>query len=61
MIPTPEQPKRRGRPAKLDDGRTERLAMRVRPDDKARWQALADAAGLSLSAWIEATLARAKK
>ena len=44
-----------------DDGGTERLAMRVKPAEKARWQALADAAGLSLSAWIEAALNRAKK
>lgn len=54
------EPKPRGRKPS-DDGRTERLAMRVKPAEKARWQALADAAGLSLSAWVEARLNSAKK
>jgi predicted HicB family RNase H-like nuclease len=34
--------------------------MRVHPDVKAAWQAKADAAGLSLRAWIERALARAR-
>lgn len=59
MSAAPE-PKPRGRKPS-DDGRTERLAMRVKPAEKARWQALADAAGLSLSAWAEARLNTAKK
>lgn len=59
MSAAPE-PKPRGRKPS-DDGRTERLAMRVKPAEKARWQALADTAGLSLTAWIEARLNTAKK
>lgn len=38
-----------------------RVELRVHPDTKAAWQAKADAAGLSLAAWIEGTLDRTKK
>jgi len=38
-----------------------RVELRVHDDTKAAWQAKADAAGLSLNAWAEATLSAAKK
>jgi predicted HicB family RNase H-like nuclease len=34
----------------------ERLGMRVNPEDKKRWETIAIADGLSLSAWVEKTL-----
>lgn len=61
MTPAPEQPKRRGRPALDEGGRTERLLMRVRAEDKAAWQAQADLDGVTLSAWVEAVLNRSAK
>lgn len=50
----PEAFKRRGpgRPPAYD-GKTARIPLRVKPADKAAWQAAADAAGLSLNAWAE--------
>ena len=40
----------------LRDGtETERVGIRVSPDDKALWQAAADAAGITLSAWLKAS------
>lgn len=38
-----------------------RVELRVHPDTKIAWQAKAGAAGISLAAWIEGTLDRAKK
>lgn len=53
---------RRGRkPLPADARKDARVELRVHPDTKAAWQAKADAAGLSLAAWIEGTLDRAKK
>ena len=53
---------KRGRPPVPPEARKDaRVELRVHPDTKAAWQANADAAGLSLAAWIEATLDRAKK
>jgi predicted HicB family RNase H-like nuclease len=34
-------------------GKTARVELRVQPATKAAWQAKADAAGLTLQAWIE--------
>jgi len=43
-----------GRPALPEGaGKTARVEMRVAPATKAAWQAKADAAGLTLQAWIE--------
>ena len=53
--------KRPGRkPLPEGAGKTARVELRVRPDTKAAWQAKADAAGLTLQAWIERALGRAK-
>ena len=50
-----------GRPAfPPGAGKTARVELRVTPDTKAAWQAKADAAGLTLQAWIERALGRAK-
>lgn len=42
------------------EGKTARVEMRVRPDTKAAWQSKADAAGMTLQAWAERALDRAK-
>ena len=39
----------RGRPS---EGLTARLALKVRPEDKAAWREAAAAAGLELSEWV---------
>jgi hypothetical protein len=50
-----------GRPALPDGaGKTARVELRVLPATKAAWQAKAAAAGLTLQAWIERALSRAK-
>lgn len=60
MSKAPE-PKRPGRkPLAKGEGKTARVEMRVRPDTKAAWQAKADAAGMTLQAWAERALDRAK-
>lgn len=53
--------KRGRKPVPPEDRKDARVGLRVHPDAKATWQAKADAAGLSLAAWIEATLSAAKK
>ena len=53
--------KTRGRPALPDGaGKVARVDLRVLPADKAAWQAKATAAGLTLQAWIERALGRAR-
>jgi hypothetical protein len=53
--------KTRGRPTLPDGaGKVARVDLRVLPADKAAWQAKATAAGLTLQAWIERTLGRAR-
>lgn len=42
------------------EGKTARVELRVQPDTKAAWQAKAATAGLTLQAWIERALSRAK-
>lgn len=55
------EPKRPGRkPLAEGAGKTARVEWRVYPADKAAWQAKADAAGLTLQAWAERALSRAK-
>ena len=50
-----------GRPAMPEGaGKTARVELRVLPATKAAWQAKADAAELTLQAWIERALSRAK-
>jgi predicted DNA binding CopG/RHH family protein len=53
--------KTRGRPTlAAGEGKTARVDLRVLPADKAAWQAKATAAGLTLQAWIERALGRAR-
>ena len=60
MSKAPE-PKRPGRkPLAEGEGKTARVELRVLPADKAAWQAKATAAGLTLQAWIERALGRAR-
>lgn len=42
------------------EGKTARVELRATPDTKAAWQAKSAAAGLTLQAWIERALSRAK-
>jgi hypothetical protein len=50
-----------GRPVLPDGaGKVARVELRVLPADKAAWQAKAAAAGLTLQAWIERALGRAR-
>lgn len=42
------------------EGKTARVELRVTPVKKAAWQAKSAAAGLTLIAWIERALSRAK-
>jgi predicted HicB family RNase H-like nuclease len=55
-----EAPKRGRKPLPQGTTKDARVELRVHPDTKAAWQAKADAAGLSLAAWIEAKLNAAK-
>jgi hypothetical protein len=48
-------------PVAPEDRKDARVELRVHPDTKTAWQAKAEAAGLSMAAWIEATLTAAKK
>lgn len=56
-----DAPKRGRKPVPPEARKSARVELRVHPDTKADWQAKADAAGISLAAWIEAALDRAKK
>lgn len=57
-----KQPKAKpGRkPLPAGEGKTARVELRVQPEKKSAWQAKADAAGLSVNAWAEARLDKAK-
>lgn len=60
MSQAPE-PKRPGRkPLPEGAGKTARVELRVHADTKAAWLEKAKAAGLTLQAWIERALSRAK-
>jgi predicted HicB family RNase H-like nuclease len=56
----PEKAKPGRKPLPPGAGKTARVELRVLPADKEAWQAKADAAGLTLQAWIERALGRAK-
>ena len=60
MSEAPEKAKPGRKPLADGLGKTARIELRVQPAQKAAWQAAADAAGLTLHAWIERALARAK-
>lgn len=49
----PEKAKPGRKPLPDGAGKTSRVELRVLPDTKAAWLALATAAGLTLQAWIE--------
>ncbi len=54
--PTAEQaaPKKRGAPFKpAAEVKSDRLEIRLKPQDREKWQAKAQQAGKSLNAWIE--------
>lgn len=53
-------PKRRGRPPKAGAPATERIEVRTTAARKARLAALAEAAGVSQSAWVERAIDRAR-
>lgn len=58
---TEQPPKRRGRkPLAAGEGKKARVEMRVHEATKAAWQSKADAAGLTLQAWIERACERAR-
>lgn len=61
MALTNEASKRGRKPLPTEARKNARVDLRVHPNTKTAWQAKADAAGLSLAAWIEGTLDRAKK
>lgn len=56
--PDRKQPGRK--PLPEGAGKTARVELRVRDATKTAWQAKAAAAGLTLQAWIERALSRAK-
>lgn len=58
QAPARKQPGRKPLPSGA--GKTARVELRVQPDKKTAWQAKADAAGMSLNAWAEARLDKAK-
>ncbi len=58
QAPEKAQPGRK--PLPEGAGKTARIDWRVFPATKAEWQAKADAAGLTLQAWAERALSRAK-
>ena len=60
MTAAPERKQPGRKPLPEGEGKTARVELRVKPDTKAAWQAKADAAGLTLQAWIERALGRAK-
>ncbi len=56
----PEKAKPGRKPLAEGEGKTARVEMRVRDATKAAWQAKASAAGMTLQAWAERALDRAK-
>jgi hypothetical protein len=57
----PALKKPRGRPVGTGKGRTARLELSVTPDGKATALRLAEAAGLSVSEWIEQCVLREQR
>lgn len=60
MRSAPEKAKPGRKPLAEGEGKTARVEMRVHDATKAAWQAKATAAKLTLQAWIERALSRAK-
>lgn len=60
MSQAPERAKPGRKPLAEGQGKTARVELRVLPATKEAWQAKADAAGLTLQAWVERSLSRAK-
>ena len=60
MSAAPERKQPGRKPLAAGEGKTARVEMRVHDATKAAWQAKATAAGLTLQAWIERALSRAK-
>ena len=60
MTQAPEKAKPGRKPLADGEGKTARVQLKTRPGQKAAWQAKADAAGLTLNAWVERVLDRAK-
>ena len=60
MSNAPEKAKPGRKPLAGGLGKTARVELRVQPATKAAWQAKADAAGLTLQAWIERACEAAK-
>lgn len=60
MNETREKAKPGRKPLADGEGKTARVEMRVRDATKAAWQAKAAAAGMTLQAWAERALDRAK-
>lgn len=56
----PERKRPGRKPLAEGAGKTARVELRVHDDTKAAWVARAAAAGLTLQAWIERALSRAK-
>jgi hypothetical protein len=57
-----KQPKKQTKPSLTGkSGDTPRLIIRVPDSERSKWQELADAAGLKLSAWIRDRLNRQRK
>lgn len=48
-----DKPKRGRKPLEPDQAKSARTELRSTEADKATWQSCADAAGLSLNAWLE--------
>ena len=60
MSQAPGKAKPGRKPLADGEGKTARVEMRVRDATKAAWQAKAAAAGMTLQAWAERALDRAK-
>ncbi len=56
-----EAKRTRGRPVGSGQGRDARVEWRTTPERKARAQEKADAAGMTLAAWLDSLVDRAKK
>lgn len=61
MNMAPEKAKPGRKPLPPGAGKDSRLELRVKPADRAQWQAKADAAGMSLARWMQDTCSRAKR
>ena len=60
MTQAPEKAKPGRKPLADGEGKTARLQFKTRPDQKAAYLSKAKAAGLTLNAWAERALDRAK-